>query len=79
MKGVDKSQQISFCIILLIIFILMGITTAAQENEYEFNLEEFKQKAFSLDGYVEFRPSLYWMNHKASFYTSSVHREDHHP
>ena len=46
----------------------MAITAAAQENEYEFNLDEFKQKSFSLDGYVEFRPSLYWMNHKASFY-----------
>jgi hypothetical protein len=68
MTGVEKSQQISFCIISLIIFILMGITTAAQKNEYEFNLDQFKQKALSLDGYIEFRPSLYWLNHTSSFY-----------
>lgn len=68
MTGLKESHQVSFRIIPLIIFILIGITTLAQENEYEFNLEEFKQKAFSLDGYIELRPSLYWLNQDAAFY-----------
>lgn len=68
MTGVKESHQISFSSITLIMFILMGITTLAQENEYDFNLEEFRQKAFSLDGYIELRPSLYRLNQKAAFY-----------
>jgi len=68
MRAVIKSHQVNFLIIPLIIFISLSITILAQENEYEFNLEEFKKKAFSLDGYIELRLSLYRLNQDGSFY-----------
>ena len=67
-REVKKSQQIRSYCFLFITIILLGITAVAQENEYEFSLDEFKKKAFSLDGYIELRPSLNWLNQDGSFY-----------
>jgi hypothetical protein len=39
-----------------------------QENQYEFSVEEFAKKAFSLSGYFEYRPSVSSLRRDGSFY-----------
>ena len=57
--------------ILLIIFILSPQFIFAQE-EYSFDLseieKEIEKKPYSLSGYLEFRPTFYWLDDNAAFY-----------
>jgi hypothetical protein len=49
----------------LLLFVLMA---SGQEEEFEFDVEAFARKAFSLDGYLEIRPALFWLNQDSAFY-----------
>lgn len=55
---------------------LFGVTASGQEKTFEFDVDEFTRKAFSLDGYLEFRPSLSWLRHNSSLYTLKYYNRD---
>lgn len=48
--------------------LLCTLTAAGQVDNYEFNSDGFSKKAFSLDGYAEFRPVFSWLNRDGAFY-----------
>ena len=57
--------------ILLSLFILFPYLALAQE-EYSFDLSEIEKevekKPYSVGGYLEFRPNLYWLDQDSAFY-----------
>jgi len=57
--------------ILLSLFIFSPYVALAQE-EYSFNLSEIEKevekKPYSVGGYLEFRPNLYWLDQDSAFY-----------
>lgn len=60
-----KARLSGFLFLGLLFF---GLMASGQEKEFEFDADVFTRKAFSLDGYLEFRPSLSWLNQDSSFY-----------
>ncbi len=66
--AVIRLHKIHTCHFLFFVLLVICMPAIAQGQEYEFNLDEFKQKAFSLAGYMEFRPSLSWLDPDAAFY-----------
>lgn len=62
-------------------FVLLGlflfvVVVSGQEEEFKFDIDEFTKKAFSLDGYMEFRPSLFWLRQNSSFYRLKYYNQD---
>jgi hypothetical protein len=55
---------------------LFAVLAWGQEKEYGFDVDEFVRKAFSLDGYTEFRPSLFWLRQNSSFYKLRYYNQD---
>jgi len=57
--------------LLLSIFILFPQFLLAQE-EYSFDLsvieKEIEKKPYSIGGYLEFRPTFYWLDDDTAFY-----------
>ena len=57
--------------ILLFLFILFPCLALAQE-EYSFDLSEIEKEVakepYSISGYLEFRPTFYWLDDDAAFY-----------
>ncbi len=56
--------------------ILFNVHASGQEEQYGFDVDEFTKKAFSLDGYIEFRPSLAWLRQDSSLYTLKFYDRD---
>jgi len=56
--------------------ILFNVYASGQEEPYAFDIDEFAKKAFSLDGYIEFRPSLAWLRQDSSLYTLKFYDRD---
>lgn len=65
---IKKGKRIGLTVIVLIAFLLMPATAFGQEKAYEFDVNEFEKKTFSLDGYVELRPAYSCLNQDSSFY-----------
>jgi len=66
-----KSEKCRY--VWLLGFLILGlfffsIVASGQEEEFEFDVDAFTRKAFSVDGYGEFRPSLLWLNRDSPFY-----------
>ena len=61
--------KIRFTGFLLLVSFLLVDRAPGQEKEFEFDVDAFTRKAFSLDGYLEFRPSLFSLNRDSAFYT----------
>ncbi|MCK4430335.1 MAG: hypothetical protein KAW19_03440 [Candidatus Aminicenantes bacterium] len=72
-KNSHKTRLLGFLILGLFLF---GATATGQEEEFKFDVDEFTRKAFSLDGYMEFRPSLSWLNLDSSFYRLRYYNQD---
>lgn len=72
-KKCRKTGVLGFCLLSLFLF---NISLSGQEEQYEFDVGEFTRKAFSLDGYVEFRPSLSWLRQNSSFYKLRYYDRD---
>lgn len=53
---------------VLLNWLLSGFAASGQEKEYKFEVDEFTRKIISLDGYLEFRPTLFWLHQGSSFY-----------
>ncbi|MBN1224716.1 MAG: hypothetical protein JXB23_15830 [Candidatus Aminicenantes bacterium] len=49
-------------------FLLLGTVLSGQEEEYKFDVDEFARKTISLDGYLEFRPTLFSLRRDSAFY-----------
>jgi hypothetical protein len=64
-----KRLTVRFTGFLLLGLFLLANVTSGQEQEFEFDVDAFARKAFSLDGYLEFRPSLSLLNKDSAFYT----------
>jgi hypothetical protein len=61
---------------LTLSLILFNVHASGQEEQYRFDVDEFAKKAFSLDGYIEFRPSLAWLRQDSSLYTLKFYDRD---
>jgi hypothetical protein len=48
--------------------LLFAIMAWGQEEEFTFDADAFTRKAFSLDGYGEFKPSFSWLRQDSSLY-----------
>lgn len=72
-KNCHKTRLLGFLILGLFLF---GAMATGQEEEFKFDVDEFTRKAFSLDGYMEFRPSLSWLNLDSSFYRLRYYNQD---
>jgi hypothetical protein len=55
---------------------LLGNSASGQEKEVEFDVDAFTRKALSLDGYLEFRPSLSFFNRDSAFYLLKYYDQD---
>lgn len=55
---------------------LSGAAASGQEQEYEFDAAEFTRKTISLDGYLEFRPSLAWLRPDSAFFKLRYYDQD---
>jgi hypothetical protein len=68
------------CAWLLGLFFLglffFSAVASSQEQEFEFDVDAFTRKAFSVDGYVEFRPSISWLNRDSPFYQLKYYDQD---
>ncbi|MBN2409295.1 MAG: hypothetical protein JXE07_06110 [Candidatus Aminicenantes bacterium] len=69
----SKARFVGF---LLLGFFLVGGGTSGQEKEFEFDVDAFARKALSLDGYLEFRPSLSLLNRDSAFYLLGFYDRD---
>ncbi|MGB7295966.1 MAG: hypothetical protein WBC70_10290, partial [Candidatus Aminicenantales bacterium] len=69
----SKARFVGF---LLLGFFLVGGGTSGQEKEFEFDVDAFARKALSLDGYLEFRPSLSLLNGDSAFYLLGFYDRD---
>ena len=68
-----KSRILGTCLLCLFLF---GVAASGQEKEFEFDVDEFTRRAFSLDGYLEFRPSLSWLRQSSSLYALQYYNRD---
>lgn len=71
-----KRFAVRFTGFLLLGLFLLANGTSGQEQEFEFDVDAFARKAFSLDGYLEFRPSLSLLNKDSAFYTLGFYNKD---
>jgi hypothetical protein len=71
-----KSRKTRFSGCLLLGLFLFAVLGSGQEKEFEFDAGAFTKKAFSLDGYAEFRPSLFWLRQNSSFYKLKYYDQD---
>jgi hypothetical protein len=55
---------------------LFHVYASGQEKPYGFDVDEFAKKSFSLDGYIEFRPSFAWLRQNSSLYTLKFYDRD---
>jgi len=72
-KKCRNAHLLGFCLLSLF---LVGVMVSGQEKEFEFDVDKFTRKAFSLNGYLEFRPSLSWLRQTSSFYTLRYYDRD---
>ena len=72
-KKCRNARLLGVCLLSLF---LVGVMASGQEKEFEFDVDEFTRKAFSLNGYLEFRPSLSWLRQTSSFYTLRYYDRD---
>lgn len=72
-KNYRNARLLGFCLLSLF---LVGVMASGQEKEFEFDVDKFTRKAFSLNGYLEFRPSLSWLRQFSSFYTLRYYNRD---
>jgi len=63
-----KNYWLWFSGLVILSLFLSGVTVSGQEPEYEFDIDKFTRKTISLDGYLEFRPALFWLRQDSSFY-----------
>jgi hypothetical protein len=61
---------------LSISLFLFNVLASGQEEQYGFDVDEFARKAFSLDGYTEFRSSIAWLRQDSSLYTLKFYDRD---
>jgi len=54
--------------LLLLSIFVCGVMASGQEEEFTFDADAFAKKAYSLDGYFEFRPSLARLRQDSSLY-----------
>lgn len=62
--------------LLLLSLCLLGVLASAQEEEFPFDADAFTRKAYSLDGYLEFRPSFAWLRQSSSLYKLQYYDRD---
>jgi hypothetical protein len=73
----NKRRSVPYLFRLLPLFlILVSLGMSAQETEFTFDVDEFARKAFSLDGYFEFRPSLSRLREDSSLFTLRYYNRD---
>jgi hypothetical protein len=72
-QAFHKARPLEFFILGLFLF---NFLVSGQEKEFEFDADAFTRKAFSLDGYLEYRPSLFWLNEGASFFKLRYYDQD---
>jgi hypothetical protein len=53
-----------------------GVAGWGQQEEFTFDADAFARKVFSLDGYVEFRPSFGWLRQDSSLYKLNFYDQD---
>lgn len=59
----------------MLLFLLVGLASG-RAQEYEFDPEQFTRKPFSLDGYLELKPSFYRLNPDSPFYKLSYYDQE---
>ena len=69
------------CIVCRAGWIFFGLlfffaTARGQEEEFTFDADAFTKKAFTLDGYAEFRPSLSWLRQDSSLYKLNFYDQE---
>jgi hypothetical protein len=68
-----KARPLEFFILGLFLF---NFLASGQEKEFEFDVDAFTRKAFSLDGYLEFRPSISWINQDSAVFKLRDYDQD---
>jgi hypothetical protein len=53
------------CIIMLLFFL---VSPALAQDEYSFDLSETETTPYSIGGYIEFMPRVFWPDHDSAFY-----------
>jgi hypothetical protein len=68
--------KIRFTGFLFLVSFLLVNRAPGQEKGFEFDVDAFARKAFSLDGYLEFRPSLSFLNRDSAFCTLAFYDQE---
>ena len=72
----EKRRYAWFLGFLFLGLFFFSVVASSQEEEFEFDVDAFTRKAFSVGGYVEFRPSLFWLNQDSAFYRLKYYDQD---
>jgi hypothetical protein len=72
----EKRFKVRLTGFLLLVSLLVASRTSGQEKEFEFDADAFTRKAFSLNGYLEFRPSFSFLNGDSPFYALGFYDQD---
>lgn len=54
--------------LFLLCLFLCDVPASGQEEKFTFDADAFTKKVFSLDGYLEFRPSIAWLRQNSALY-----------
>jgi len=71
-----KRRNAHLPVLFLLSLFLIGAAASGQEEEFTFDADAFTRKAYSLDGYLEFRPSLAWLRQNSSLYKLRYYDQD---
>jgi hypothetical protein len=72
----EKCRHTWFLRFLILGLFFFSAVASGQEEEFEFDVDQFTRKAYSLDGYMEFRPSLFWLNQDSAFFKLRYYNQD---
>ena len=72
-KGLDV---LSMALLLALILCGAAKTAFTQDDQYQFDVEEYSKKTFSLGGYFEIRPSVSSLRRDSSFYRLQYYNRD---
>jgi hypothetical protein len=74
----ERTKRRCLCSAGWIVFVLslFTVTASGQEEPFTFDADAFTRKAFSLDGYVEIRPTFGWFRRDSSLYKLNFYDQD---